>query len=201
MSFLVTASLLNSWEWYLNSWDDGEDAALADLVKTLKREPIEDNQAMREGRAFEDAVTDYCTNGVEPSNDSYGDCVREVAEYVRGKIFQYKASKLVTVDGVDFLLYGRMDAFGGPWIDDIKYGHSYEAGKYYDNPQLKMYLELEPGPIGMRFIYSDGSGVYLDEYRRESVRSIVPTVREFWDWLNGFPEYLETYKREWVSKY
>jgi len=119
VSYLVTASLLNSWEWYLNSWDEGEDAARLDFEATLRREPIADNDAMAAGRAFEDAVTALCLGGVEPSEDSYGDCVREVAEYVRGKIFQYKASRPVSIDGIDFLLYGRMDAFGGPWIDDI----------------------------------------------------------------------------------
>jgi len=200
VSLLITASLLNSWEWYLNSWDEGEDAARLDFEATLRREPIPDNEAMAAGRAFEDAVTALCSEGIEPSDDSYGDCVREVAEYVRGKIFQYKASRPVLIDGVDFLLYGRMDAFGGAWIDDIKFGKSFEVGKYRDSPQTKMYLDLEPGPMGMRYLYSDGSAVYIDEYRRESVESIIPTVREFWGWLGNFPEYLATYRDKWESK-
>jgi len=98
------------------------------------------------------------------------------------------------------LLYGRMDAFGGAWIDDIKFGKSFEVGKYRDSPQTKMYLDLEPGPMGMRYLYSDGSAVYIDEYRRESVESIIPTVREFWGWLGNFPEYLATYRDKWESK-
>jgi hypothetical protein len=127
--------------------------------------------------------------------------VEEVASYVRGKIFQYKASKLVTISDTDFLLYGRMDAFGGPWIDDIKFGKSFEIGKYFESPQTKMYLELEDGPLGMRYIYADGSAVYVDEYRRDSIKSIIPLVREFWDWLGNFPAYKATYIDKWASKY
>ena len=201
MSYLITASLLNSWEWLLHCYEGCEEAAISDFVATLKREPIPDNPALKAGRDFEDAVTAFCNSGVEPNNDSYGDCVREVADHVRGKIFQYKASKEVTIGNTSFLLYGRMDAFGGPWIDDIKFGSSFEMGKYHDNPQTKMYLELEPGPIGMRFLYADGSAVYVDEYRRENIESIVPVVHEFWDWLNSFPDYLSIYIGSWASKY
>ncbi len=203
MSLLVTASLLNSWEWYLHSWDDGEADARLDFEATLRRDPIPDNPAMAAGRAFEDAVTKLCLEGIAPDTDDlgYADCVEEVASYVRGKIFQYKGSKLVTILDTDFLLYGRMDAFGGAWIDDIKFGKSFEMGKYFESPQTKMYLELEDGPLGMRYLYADGNAVYVDEYRRESVKSIIPLVREFWDWLGNFPVYKATYLDKWASKY
>ena len=201
MSLLVTASLLGSWEWYLNSWDDGEEQALADFVSSLNRESIPDNPAMKAGRDFEDAVTDFCDEGKEPGDGVYGDCVREVASYVRGGCFQLKASKEVDIDGTSFLLYGRLDALKGPWINDIKFGKSFEMGKYHKSPQTKMYLDLIDGPIGMRYVYADGAGVYIDEYRREVVESVIPNVKSFWDWLNNFPQYLAIYKDKWASKY
>jgi hypothetical protein len=199
MSLLITASLLNSWDWYLKSSDDRSDAALAELVTTLKREPIPDNEAMMAGRAFEDAVTSFCTNGIEPPDDSFGDCVREVAEYCRGRIFQFKSSKPATIAGEEYLLYGRIDVFGGPWIDDIKFGQNFDVGKYRDSAQTKMYLELEDGPIGMRYLFSDGSSVWIDEYRREDIGSIIPVVREFRSWIRAFPEYESIYIDKWQS--
>ena len=73
-----------------------------------------------------------------------------------------------------------MDAFGGAWIDDIKFVKSFEVGKYQGFSTNQNVFRLETELMGMRYLYSDGSAVYIDEYRRECSVSI-PTVRSFGD--------------------
>jgi hypothetical protein len=199
MKLLVTASLLGSWHWYLDSWEDGEVKAKADFLNTLEREPIPDNEAMAEGRRFEDAVHSACIGSYQDEDEDYNRCVHEIADYVKGGQWQVKAMKDITIGSQDFLAYGRLDILKGPWISDIKYSHTFEAGKYRDSPQTKMYLSVVDGPIGMRYLISDGHHVFVDEYRRDDIDPIENEITEFWSWLDMFPEFREIYLNKWQS--
>jgi hypothetical protein len=214
MRLLITASLLSSWEYYLNSQDEAEDQALTDFLSSLRREPIKDNAAMQGGRAFETRVRMVAEPWYKPTENEEADlrdtrddgtderytaCVAEVADMVRGGCWQVKASKPVEIAGQEFMLYGRLDVLRGPWIHDIKFSHTFEAGKYRDAPQTKMYLALIDGPEGIRYDVSDGNNVYVDEYRRRDVEPIENTVADFWSWINAQDEYLSIYLDKWRS--
>lgn len=201
MRYLMTASLLSSWDWYLRSGDEGEADALSDFVRTLKREPIPDNENMAAGRAFEDAVCAESTGAPWNNEDeAYSECVREVAEFVRGGCWQVKASEARRIAGQDFLLYGRLDVLKGAWIYDIKYSHTYEAGKYLASPQTMMYPAIVAGPIGIRFLVADGKNVFVDEYRRESIPPVEGMVSDFWNWMQANTDLRALYLANWGSK-
>jgi len=207
-SLLMTASLLGSWKYLLECNEDYFESTLEEFKTTLKRMPIQDNEAMKNGREFEDRVREKCDKSFRTmlaplaENDfEYAGCISECAEECSGGIWQQKASKLVNVSGIDFLLYGRLDVLKGPWIIDLKFSKTFEVGKYRDAPQTKMYLELVPEPVGMKYLVCDGSTLYLDEYRRGDVGSIMDDVRDFWSWLNAYPELKALYIDNWESKY
>jgi hypothetical protein len=213
MRLLITASLLNSWQWYLNSPEPNLD----EFKTALRRERGADNKAMQDGRAFETRVRlacgDYepnereiadleatCPDGNELT-DEYVSTVDEIAGIVSGGAWQVAVSKDVEVSGQDFLLYGRLDVLKGPWVFDIKFSHAFEIGKYRDSPQTKMYLSLVQEVIGMRYLVSTGKTVAEDYYLRENVEPIENDVRDFWNWLEGRKELLDLYVANWKAKY
>jgi len=68
--YLITASLLNSFSYYLqDEWKAPQDSR-ADFLKTLSREKFEPNEAMQKGIDFEEAVKLYCDSegflGLDP---------------------------------------------------------------------------------------------------------------------------------------
>ena len=65
--FLITQSLLSSWQWSLKLEDGYED-----FLKTLRREPIQQTKAMLDGIHFEN-VLNAVLNGaeIEPTHEWY----------------------------------------------------------------------------------------------------------------------------------
>lgn len=201
MKLLITPSLLGSWEYYLNCAEEKEAEAKASFLSTLRREPIPDNEDMANGRKFEDAVYSVCRGfeGTFLEGEAYTKCVHEVASYVRGGAWQVKTYKDMTIDGQEFLVYGRIDVLRGPWVYDIKYSHTFDIGKYQDAPQTKIYLDLEEKTIGMRYLVCNGSSVAVDEYRRDSVKSAYSLIATFWRWIKHYPEMNELFVKNWEA--
>ena len=136
--YLITPSLLNSWAYIWTCVDgvreaesdkvcledkkaDAQEKALQDFLKTLNREPIEDNFFMRQGREFEDA----CYRGET--------CVSPI---IKGGAYQIVGTKDITIDGIRFLMYGRLDVLKGGIIYDIKRVMKYVPQKYLKSYQL-----------------------------------------------------------------
>ncbi len=165
--FLITPSLYNSWHWY-RSADDTE-AARAELLTTLRREQIPPTDQMLAGREFEDHVqkiaegkTDVELRELEPP--AYQDCVDEVAEIVKGGLWQERIYHDIRYrEHGDFLLYGKIDVMKGPWSYDIKFVKRYDIGKYYHNIQHTAYMA---GGGSKRFAYliSNGYQVWREDY-------------------------------------
>lgn len=59
--FLITQSLLSSWEYLYKAWD--KKAAQQDFMRVLHREKTRPNQAMLDGIQFENMVTACCGGG------------------------------------------------------------------------------------------------------------------------------------------
>jgi len=207
---LITASLLSSWLWYLNA----DEPNLDEFKTVLRRERTPDNPAMQAGRAFEvrvRMVSDGYNPGVNDLKDidatindvdeNYTRCVGEIADIVRGGVWQYSASKSITINGTAFVLYGRLDVLKGAWVYDTKFTHTFEIGKYLTSPQTKMYLALVPETVGMKYLACDGNYWSEDCYRREDVQPIENDVRDFWNWLQEREELLNLYLANWESKY
>lgn len=207
---LITASLLSSWLWYL----DADEPNLDEFKTVLRRERTPDNPAMQAGRAFEVRVR-MASDGYTPdeqdqkdldetNGDVYGtytDCVNEIAEIVKGGVWQYSASKNIVLAGTPFVLYGRLDVLKGAWVYDTKFTRTFTIGKYFSAPQTKMYLALVPETVGMKYLACDGNNWYEDCYRREDIKPIENDIRDFWSWLQDKDELLNLYVQNWQSKY
>lgn len=150
MRYLMTQSLLSSWQWLYKARDaypydeDKADAAEAkaeaDFLRVLRRERREPSPAMLAGRDFEALCYDIADGRFRPGfspngayEPNFGEVMGapefppaypgalQVARVINGGAWQVKASKRVSVGGRDFLLYGVLDALKAGVIYDIKF--------------------------------------------------------------------------------
>ena len=178
---LLTQSLLSSWLYQYKAHDP-EDAH-EDFLKVLRREPTPQNRAMRDGIQFENMVTAYCEGAAPDDGHEWAQAVKETGRLLRGAQFQVSAYADRRVDGVPFLLYGRLDALRAGIIFDTKFSKTYTAGKYADSPQHPMYFACVPEASRFVYVISDGKAVYTEEYRREETLPPDETIRAFMRYL------------------
>jgi hypothetical protein len=193
--YLLTQSLLSSYDWIFKK-EDGLD----DFMKTLNREPVQPTYDMLNGNPFENMVTAYSQGAdIDPSH-KWARGVRQVGDIVKGGMFQISLSKTAVIRNVEFVLYGRLDVLKAGIIYDIKFSQRYEYGKFLDNPQHPMYLELCPNADKFTYLVSGGDEMFTETCRREDIE---PISRE----IEGFMSYMDEqgltdmYCRLWESKY
>lgn len=200
--YLMTHSLLSSWLYAMKSspYEDLTTAndSFEDFLKTLRREPTETTEAMRNGIEFEDLVTDIINGDADESHMWYT-AAAKVAKKVSGGCLQYKAKKEVEVSGMQILLYGRLDVLKAGKVIDIKFSKGYERGKYQTSTQHPTYLFLIPEANEFDYLVSNGSEVWTESYRRDETADIREVIADFLAWLsdNG---YMEEYKKYWEAK-
>lgn len=199
--YLITHSLLNSW---LRTMKDNprlspekEDEPFKEFMSSLNREPFEKTVRMQKGNDFEALITNI-VNGIHDTEDHWYDAALEIANIIKGGSLQHKAKTDIQVDGINFLLYGRLDALKGGRIYDIKYSESYECGKYFDSTQHPVYLELIPEASSFTYLISNGSSVWSETYRRDEMSSIHPVISDFIEWLKVQGLY-ELYREKWLT--
>ena len=217
MAYMITHSLLSSWLYSMkeNPFADAttEDTSKEDFLRVLRREPTPTTEAMQNGIDFENLVTEICTFNAEaqtslisatPTLESllpdairsnpWFDAALKVAGYARGGQLQCTASKYITLQGLDLLLYGRLDVLKAGHIYDIKFSKTYDRGKYIASTQHPMYLELVPPALDFSYLVSNGTDVWTETYRRDETPSIYPIVTDFLRWLEAtglMPVYLQ----------
>lgn len=175
MSYLITASLLNSWRYLMES----EYGSMEDFLHVLHRLPTEKNEAMAKGDAFEAWAKDNLPE-------------------LQGAAYQVALSERRG----DFLLYGRLDFIKAGVVYDTKFTGKYEVGKFLNNPQTAMYLELVPEANRMEYIISnstEGETIWRERYARHEIRPIMDTVIDFRDWL-AENNLLDTYREKWRAQ-
>ena len=187
--YLMTHSLLASWLYAMKE-DPYADATTErdpyyEFLDVLNRVPTPTTEAMQNGIDFEELVTSIA-NGAEWQTDKenkWYDAAAKVAGIVRGGQFQYKAKKVVTVGGIEFLLYGRLDVLKAGTIYDIKFSKSYDRGKFFSSTQHPLYLKLIPEAREFTYLISNGTDVWTETYTPTETRSIFPVISDFTDWL------------------
>lgn len=202
MPYLMTHSLLSSWLYAMknNPYEDAttERDPYAEFLQTLRREPAETTEAMRNGIEFEDMVTKIAAGvDVSPSHKWYL-AASKAAEYVKDGIYQYKAKKEITVSGMDILLYGRIDFLKAGKVIDTKFSKSYERGKYLDSTQHPTYLRLIPEAVEFVYLVSNGTEVWTEPYRRDETADIEPVIADFLSFLTE-KGLMDTYKEHWEA--
>lgn len=196
--YLITPSLLNSWGWIFNCVDgitsnendkisledkihDAQLKAKEDFIRALKREPSEPNEYMLAGIQFEKDTYDGKT------------CFSKIVE---GGCFQIVGKKNVTIGGMNFLMYGKLDVLKGGTIYDIKRVWKYTRPKYSKSFQHGFYLELFERANKFEYLIYDGNNPHYEQYYPSECEKMEVVIKLFIDWLEA-EGLLEIYKKYW----
>lgn len=130
MGLLLTPTLLDSVDWFHNCPQSWKESAYNGLKNTLSREPFKPNRAMKEGQKFEAYVYE---NANKPKEHQTGtEKFQQVCDHVRGYAYQKKTNRHIVVDGHEFYLFGKMDAYKpNVKIIDIKTTGNYRGRDSY----------------------------------------------------------------------
>ena len=202
MRYLMTHSLLSSWIWSMKDspYADATNEAdpMESFMRVLRREPGEVTDAIQNGNEFEELVTDIAS-GWDRDTKHWHDAAAQIAQKVRGGVFQFKGYKDAQICGMDVLLYGKLDVLKAGTIYDIKFSKNYDVGKFFESTQHPMYFELVPEADRFEYLVSNGSGVWTEAYRRDETRSILPDIEAFYGWLETVG-LMDLYREYWCSK-
>lgn len=200
--YLITPSLLNSWLYIYEapknvvevesdtmSLEDKKDLAMQkafdDFINTLNRLPSEPNKYMQAGIDFEDA----CYKGET--------CISPIIE---NGAFQVVGVKDVNVDGINFVMYGRLDVLKGGVIYDIKRIWKYSPQKYLWSSQHGFYLDLFPNAKKFEYLAFDGNKLHIETYYPHECVPTIERIKQFISFLKT-NNLLEIYFEKWESKY
>ena len=190
--YYITPTLLNSWSYCIKN------GTLEDFIKTLNKEPFEDTESILKGKAFEKYMQE---NYKETLNGAY----------------QVKVSK----EYGDYLLYGIVDCLKGGIIYDYKYTKNYDVGKFFNNHQTLMYLEMIPEASKMVYLitnkfeeieYVDNNfqdirniecavgDIFREEYTKDMFPETIDSILyKFENWLKQY-DLWDTYTEKWKCK-
>ncbi len=200
--YLITQSLLSAWGYMYTCPEACEEKAFTDFLKTLNREKTEPAEAMLNGREFEDDVYKAAETGYT-SNEIWEPGIIAIANIIRGSQIQLKAKREITVDGMDFLVYGILDALKAGVIYDVKFtnksiGSVNLAGKYRESPQHPAYFYIVPEAMEFQYLVSDGQDVYIERYTKGETPEIGGIIHEFIQAMREM-DLLNTYKEKWSA--
>ncbi len=191
----VTATLLNSWLYYLKSREEYEEQAREDFLNCLNKIKTEPTEAMQRGIDFENAVhTCDVLNTVCEDDDT----VNEITGYIKDGLWQETVSKHIDIDGLDVLVYGKADVIKMDTVYDIKRVSKYKIGKYSKSVQHLFYLYCSGLPT-FKYLVSNGKSVFIETYTSNAYTESMTkaAIREFFEWLKAtdrFDLYLEKWK-------
>ena len=191
--YYITPTLLNSWQYNIKN------GTLEDFIKVLNKEEFEPTESILKGFEYEKYMQE---NFEETLNGTY----------------QVKVSK----EHGDYLLYGIIDCLKGGIIYDYKYTKNYEVGKFFNNHQTLMYLEMIPEAKKMVYLitnkfdkteypdlnFKDVSKVEYevgDIFREEYTKDMFPEtmnsiLHKFEQWLKQY-NLFDLYTEKWKCKY
>ena len=196
--YMITHSLLYSWLYAMqDNPHGGERDAYQEFLQLLRREPTHTPEAMQMGIDFENLVTDILHDKGHVDNKWF-EAAFDVADIIRGGVLQLKAKRDLQVNGLDILLYGRLDALKAGVVYDIKFSKTYERGKYLHSTQHPVYLSLLPEAREFSYLVSNGSSVWQETYRREETEDAQNIISDFLVWLDR-QGLMELYKEKWVT--
>lgn len=193
--YYITPTLLNSWQYNIKN------GTLEDFIKVLNKEEFEPTESISKGFEYEKYMQE---NFEETLNGAY----------------QVKVSK----EHGDYLLYGIIDCLKGGIIYDYKYTKHYEVGKFFNNHQTLMYLEMVPEAKKMVYLITNKFSKemplsaplnyeYCGEYeyvvgeifREEYTKDMFPEtmdsiLHKFEEWLKQY-NLFDLYAEKWKCKY
>lgn len=189
----ITPTLLNSWQYNIKN------GTLEDFIKVLNKEEFEPSESILKGFEYEK----YMQENFE--------------ETLRGA-YQVKVSK----EHGDYLLYGIIDCLKGGIIYDYKYTQNYEVGKFFNNHQTLMYLEIVPEAKKMVYLITNKfekteypdlnfkdianieyevGDIFREEYTKDMFPETMDSIlHKFKQWLKQY-NLFDLYAEKWKCKY
>lgn len=193
--YYITPTLLNSWQYNIKN------GTLEDFIKVLNKEEFDPTESIKKGFEYEKYMQE---NFEETLNGAY----------------QVKVSK----EHGDYLLYGIVDCLKGGIIYDYKYTKHYEVGKFFNNHQTLMYLEMIPEAKKMVYLITDKfvkemplsaplnfeycgeyeykvGDIYREEYTKDMFPETIDSIlHKFEEWLKQY-NLFDLYAEKWKCKY
>jgi hypothetical protein len=202
--YLITPSLLNSYQYYIQDEFKSPADSRADFLKTLSREKFEPNEAMQKGIDFENDIKAKCDGYIlldGEENPDYETVCGEITGIVKGGLWQQTCKKELQIGNQEFLLYGKMDVVKRDTIYDIKYTRNYELGKFLDSAQHLIYLYCTGLPK-FQYLISDGKDYWIEDYHNHIniENEIKSKISDFLGYLENDKEAKELFKTKWESK-
>ena len=202
--YLITPSLLNSYQYYINDEFKSPADSRADFLKTLSKEKLELNEAMQKGIDFEAKVFSYCNerswecNYVMEQHSSMPDQALNIAMIVNGGLWQQTCKKDLHIGNKEFLLYGKMDVVKRDTVYDIKFTSKYELGKFLDSSQHLIYLYCTGLPK-FQYLISDGEDYWIEDYHNHAniENEIKSKISDFLGYLENDKEAKEMFETKW----
>lgn len=128
--------------------------------------------------------------------------IKDIANIVKGGLWQQTVKKDLTVGNQEFLLYGRTDVIKRDTIYDIKFTGNYELGKFLDSSQHLIYLYCSDLP-NFSYLISDGKDWWSEDYHNHAgiEDELKSKISGFLDYLENDKEAKEMFFSKWESKY
>ena len=174
----ITPTLLNSWQYNITN------GTLENFIKVLNKEEFEPSESIIKGFEFE----------------AY---MQENYEETKSGAYQVVVSK----EYGDYLLYGKVDCLKGGTIYDYKYTKNYEVGKFFNNHQTLMYLEMVPEAKKMVYLITNKfeddevGDIFREEYTKDLFPETMDSIlHKFETWLKEYGLF-DLYAEKWKCKY
>jgi len=206
--YLITPTLINSFQYYIEDEFKSPADSRADFLKTLSKEKFEPTKAMQKGIKFEENVlraTNYeCNYYIDVCNDEiveYDVVVNILADIVRDGLWQQTCKKDLQIGNQEFLLYGKMDVIKRDTIYDIKYTSNYELGKFLGSAQHLIYLYCTGLPK-FKYLISNGKDFWIEDYFNNVniENKIKNKINNFLSYLENDNEAKNLFETKWQTK-
>ena len=200
---LITPTLLNSFQYYIQDEYKSPADSRADFLRTLSRERFEPNEAMQRGIDFENEIKTIADKFIELKIEDYEakSNLFKIADIVKGGLWQQTCKKDLTIGNQEFLLYGKCDVVKRDTIYDIKFTSNYEVGKFLDSAQHLIYLYCLDLP-NFQYLVSDGEEYWVEDYHNHAgiEDEIKSKISDFLSYLENDKEAKEMFFTKWGSK-
>jgi len=211
--YLITPTLINSFEYYINDKFKSPADSRADFLKTLSKEKFEPTEAMQKGIDFENKIfeldkmlkadwNDIAINFVfSQETEEYKDCLKNIATIVKDGLWQQTCKKDLQIGNQEFLLYGRMDVVKRDTVYDIKYTSNYELGKFLGSAQHLIYLYCTGLPK-FKYLISNGKDFWIEDYFNnvDIENTIKNKINNFLSYLENDNEAKNLFETKWQAK-
>lgn len=213
--YRITASMLNSFNYYLNN----ELSSEKEMLDIINRVPQITTEAQAKGICFEYLINnllfnnnvdlllnnntniEFCKNDIRYNFNFEKDIILKILSQLKNNQSygqQVYVSKIIQLEGHNIELYGYIDYITPNSIIDLKTTANYSYPKYLNNFQLLVYGEILLDKINsVDFLITDFKEIYREIYNIEHIKYYRFKLEKM---LLHFIEFLEKNKLQITDK-